>query len=64
MEKNINLSISSKLETELIKNGSSVILTREDDYDLSSPNTKQRKRSDFKNIKSIFIAFVETFDKE
>ncbi len=49
LEKELNLSIAKKLETELIKNGSSVMLTRDADYDLSSPNSKQRKRSDFNN---------------
>ena len=49
LEKDLNLSIAKKLEQELVKNGASIILTREDDYDLSSPNTKQRKRSDFNN---------------
>ena len=48
-EKDLNLSISKKLELALIKNGASVILTREDDYDLSSPNANRRKRSDFDN---------------
>ena len=49
IEKDLNLSISKMLEQELIKNGSSVLLVREDDYDLSSPNTKKRKKSDFNN---------------
>lgn len=49
LEKDLNLAISKKLETELIKNGASVMLVRENDYDLSSPNSKQRKRSDFNN---------------
>lgn len=49
LEKNLNLSISKKLENELIKNGATVFLTREGDYDLSSPNSKLRKRSDFNN---------------
>ncbi len=48
-EKDINLSISKFLEKELIKNGATVILTREEDYDLSSPNTNTRKKSDFDN---------------
>lgn len=49
LEKNLNLSISKQLEKELIKNGASIILSREGDYDLSSPNSKRRKRSDFDN---------------
>lgn len=49
LEKDLNLLIAKKLEQELIINGASTILTREEDYDLSSPNSKQRKRSDFDN---------------
>lgn len=48
-ESNINLAISKALEIELIKNGASVILTRDGDYDLSYPNAKWRKKSDFDN---------------
>ena len=49
LEKNINLEIGLKLEKELIKNGAIVLLTRDDDYDLSSPNVGKRKKSDFDN---------------
>ena len=49
LEKELNLAISKKLESELIRNGATILLTREDDYDLSSPNNKHRKRSDFNN---------------
>lgn len=49
LEKDLNLAISQKLEQELTKNGASVILTRDDDYDLSSPNADRRKKSDFDN---------------
>lgn len=49
LEKDLNLSISKTLEQELIKNGASTTLIREEDYDLSSPNSKRRKRSDFNN---------------
>ncbi len=49
LEKDLNLNISKKIEEQLIKNGASVILVREGDYDLSSPNSKKRKRSDFNN---------------
>ena len=49
LEKDLNLAISKKLEEELIRNGASVMLVRENDYDLSSPNAKRRKRSDFDN---------------
>lgn len=48
-EKDINLAISKKLEEELIKLGASVMLIRENDYDLSRPNSSRRKKSDFDN---------------
>lgn len=49
LEKDINLSISKYLELELTKVGATVILTRDGDYDLSSPNAHWRKKSDFDN---------------
>lgn len=48
-EKDINLDIVLLLKNELIKSGATVILTRDGDYDLSSPNTNRRKKSDFDN---------------
>jgi len=48
-EKDINLSISLFLEKELGSLGANVILTRDGDYDLSTPNANYRKRSDFDN---------------
>ena len=48
-EKDINLAIGKKLEQQLSKNGASIIMTRDDDYDLSSPDAKRRKKSDFDN---------------
>ena len=48
-EKDINLSIGLKLKKELIKYGVEVIMIREGDYDLSSPNALRRKKSDFDN---------------
>lgn len=48
-EKDINLSISLYLEKYLSKLGATVILTRDGDYDLSSPNAYFRKKSDFDN---------------
>ncbi len=48
-EKDINLAISEHLEIELAKAGATVILTRNGDYDLSSPNARWRKKSDFDN---------------
>ena len=43
-ESDLNLEISLKLRNELIKQGVSVILTRDGDYDLSSPNISRRKK--------------------
>ena len=48
-EKDLNLAISKFLEIELTKVGATTILTRDGDYDLSTPNTKWRKKSDFDN---------------
>ena len=48
-ESDINLKISKYLEYYLSKNGATVILTRDGNYDLSSPNIASRKRSDFDN---------------
>ena len=48
-EKDITLKISLFLKEALEKKGYKVILTRDDDYDLSSPNAFYRKKSDFDN---------------
>lgn len=48
-EKDINLNISLKLKEELERYGANILLTRDDDYDLSTPNTNRRKKSDFDN---------------
>ena len=48
-ESNMNLAISKFLELELTKVGATVILTRDGNYDLSSPNARWRKKSDFDN---------------
>lgn len=48
-EKDINLQISLYLEKELGKLGANVLLTRDGDYDLSNPNARYRKKSDFDN---------------
>lgn len=48
-EKDINLKIVLKLQDYLGSLGALVILTRDDDYDLSSPKTHYRKKSDFDN---------------
>ena len=45
-EKDINLSISKKLQLKLEKLGAIVYLTRYGDYDLSVTNIQNRKRSD------------------
>lgn len=52
-EKDINLSISLKLEKELTSLGAIVYLTRNGDYDLSVPNTIHRKRSDLSRRSNI-----------
>ena len=49
LEKDINLEIVYKLEKELTKNGAKVLLTRTNENDLSEPNSKYRKKSDFDN---------------
>lgn len=49
LEKDINLSISLLLEKKLGVLGAEVILTRDGDYDLSTPNANYRKKSDFDN---------------
>ena len=48
-EKDINLQISLYLEEELGALGANVLLTRDGDYDLSGPNARYRKKSDFDN---------------
>ena len=48
-EKDINLKISKALEIELSQSGATVIMTRDDDYDLSKPNARWSKKSDFDN---------------
>ena len=53
LEKNINLQIALKLKEKLIKSGANVIMTREGDFDLSSPNANRRKKSDFDNRVSL-----------
>ena len=61
-EKDINLSVGMKLQEELSRNGASVLLTRDEDYDLSSPNVDRRKKSDFDNrIKLINESSVDMY---
>ncbi len=45
-EKDINLSISKKIRTYLEKEGATVYLTRDGDYDISVPGSTNKKRSD------------------
>lgn len=53
-EKDINLAISKKLEEELSLMGATVLLTREDDVDLSSKYDARKKRGDlYRRIKLI-----------
>lgn len=53
-EKDITLLISKKLAQKIEKLGGTVLLTRTDDYDLSSINTNNKKRNDlFKRSKLI-----------
>lgn len=59
-EKNINLELSLKLKDELVKNGAMVFLTRNADYDLSSPNAFRRKKSDLDNR----ILLIKNYDCE
>lgn len=48
-EKDINLQIVLELKQELEQNGATILLTRTNENDLSSPNSKYRKKSDFDN---------------
>ena len=48
-EKEINLKISLYLKDILEKYGAITLMTREGDYDLSTPNALYRKKSDFDN---------------
>lgn len=62
LEKDINLSIAKYLKNELESAGATIIMTRDGDYDLSSPNSKRRKKSDFDNrIKIINEADTDLF---
>ena len=45
-EKDINLSISKKIRAYLEKEGATVYLTRDGDYDISVPGSTNKKRSD------------------
>jgi N-acetylmuramoyl-L-alanine amidase len=52
-EKDINLKISLKLQEKLVSSGAIVYLTRNGDYDLATPNTINRKRSDLSRRSNI-----------
>ena len=58
LEKDINLKISLKLKDIFETNGFSVILTRENDTDLSTSD-KNKKREDLKNRVSLFNNSVD-----
>ena len=49
LEKDVNLAIAKKLETELLNRGYEVVLTRENDEWLSTPGTSNQKKSDMNN---------------
>ena len=48
-EKDLNLKLTLCLKEILEKKNANVILIRNGDYDLSTPNAKRRKKSDFDN---------------
>lgn len=48
-EKDINLTISSKLKDKLLNSGFNVVMTREKDILLNDNNAKNKKRSDLNN---------------
>ena len=52
-EKDINLQITQKLQQALMEKGAIVYMTRDGDYDLSLPNTINRKRSDLSRRSNI-----------
>lgn len=52
-EAQINLEISKILKQELEKYGAKVLMTREDNYDLSQKSAKNKKRSDLQKRASL-----------
>ena len=60
-ESNINLKISLYLKKELEKRGAIVYLTRDNSYDLSSPNSTFRKKSDFDNRIKIINQYADYY---
>lgn len=60
-EKDIVLKISLYLKEELQKKGYIVYLTRDSDYDLSSPNATYRKKSDFDNRIKIINNYADYY---
>jgi len=52
-EEDINLEIVLKLKEKIESLGATVYLTRDDDYDLSSPNASLRKKSDLSHRASM-----------
>jgi N-acetylmuramoyl-L-alanine amidase len=53
LEKDINLEIVDKLESELMSRGALVLLTRDDDYDLSTTNINRKKDDLYSRVKLI-----------
>lgn len=53
MEKDVNLKIAEKLQKELTLNGIKVVMTRENENDLSDFDACNKKKSDMKNRVSI-----------
>ena len=52
-EKNLNLEIVDKLESELLSRGAIVLLTRDGDYDLSTTNINRKKDDLYSRVKLI-----------
>lgn len=52
-EKDLNLEIVDKLESELLSRGALVLLTRDDDYDLSTTNINRKRDDLYSRIKLI-----------
>ena len=60
-EKDINLNISLYLKEELESKGYIIYLTRDKDYDLSSPKVTYRKKSDFDNRIRIINEYADYY---
>ena len=58
IEKEVVLSVTKKVEDYLKMQGINVVLTRDGDYDLASPEAKKRKTEDLRIIPS-FLAPIQ-----